>query len=142
MRTVSDWMLMSGLVLVSWIDIRWRKIPVRLLLIFSIITIGYQLYCRPMAWWIVAGGIGIGIVFFIISKKTRESIGYADSWMILNLGIYQGFWGILGTLTGAMFILGVVSLITVVLKQMSRKCVLPFVPFLTAGYFLWILSEV
>lgn len=113
-----------------------------ILVFFSFVIVSYRIYDRRMDKILVVGGIIIGILFFIMSKKSGESIGYADSWMILLLGIYQGFWGILGTLTGAMFLLAVVSLVVIVIKRGSRKAVLPFFPFLTVGYLLWIMSNV
>ena len=142
MWTISDWIIKSGLILITLLDILWRRIPVNILVILNIMIAGYQLYYRTMDWRLIAGGAGVGIIFFIISRKTGESIGYADSWLILILGIYQGFWGLLGTLTGAMFILAITSLVVSVLKRPSRKFTLPFIPFLTIGYILWMLSEV
>lgn len=142
MREISNFVVLCGLILVSWMDIRWRKIPVAILAFFSFVIVSYRIYDREMDKILVVGGIVIGILFFIMSKKSGESIGYADSWMILLLGIYQGFWGILGTLTGAMFLLAVVSLVVIVIKRGSRKAVLPFFPFLTVGYLLWIMSNV
>lgn len=139
---ISDYGILSGLILVSVYDIRRRRIPVQLLVLFSAAIIGYRIYDRGMDIGLIAGGAGIGIFFFIVSKRSGESIGYADSWMILLLGIYLGFWGILGTLTGTMFILAVVSLVFVVIKRRSKKLVLPFLPFLTAGYLLWLVSEI
>lgn len=142
MLKISDCGILCGLILVSAYDIRWRRIPVKLLVLFSAMVISYRFYDRSLDWWLIVGGVVIGVIFLAVSKKTGESIGYADSWMILLLGIYQGFWGILGTLTGAMFILAVVSLIFIVTKQKSKNWTLPFLPFLAAGYFIWIVSEV
>lgn len=139
---ISDWVVISGLAMTSLIDIRWRKIPVKLLLFFSMMVISYRLYDQAVDGWLIAGGMGVGIIFFAVSKKTGESIGYADCWLILLLGVYQGFWGILGTLAGAMFLLAVVSLVVIVGKRMSGKWGLPFVPFLTAGYIFWMVSGI
>ena len=36
------------------------------------------------------GGVLIGIVFWLISKYSNETIGYGDSWIISLMGIYLG----------------------------------------------------
>lgn len=142
MWTMSEKVVVTGMLILSVIDIKWRKIPVRLLMIFSGVIIGITLFDGDLDCWLLIGGIGIGILFFIVSKLTNESIGYADSWMILLLGICQGFWGLLGTLTDAMFLLAIISLALIVLKPKMRKRRLPFLPFLTAGYIFYLLMGV
>lgn len=142
MWTMSEKVVVTGMLILSVIDIKWRKIPVRLLMIFSGVIIGITLFDGDLDCWLLIGGIGIGILFFIVSKLTNESIGYADSWMILLLGICQGFWGLLGTLTDAMFLLAIISLALIVVKSKMRKSRLPFLPFLTAGYIFYLLMGV
>ena len=142
MQSVNERLIITELIILSVMDIRWKKIPIKVLLVFSVIDIGIQVYLGDMNLWLTICGAGIGIIFFIISKKTNESIGYADSWMILLLGICMGFWGIVGTLTGSMFVLAIVSLGIFVLKPKSRKLVLPFFPFLTVGYIFWVIAEI
>lgn len=142
MWTMSEKIVVTGMLISSVIDIRWRKVPVRLLLIFSGVVIGMVLFNGNQDCWLLIGGISIGILFFIVSRLTNESIGYADSWMILLLGICQGFWGLLGTLTDAMFLLAIISLALIVVKPKMRKSRLPFLPFLTAGYIFYLLTGV
>ena len=72
----------------------------------------------------------------MISRLSREALGYGDSLLILILGIQLGFWGLLETLTYSMFLLGVSSLIYLVLKGNHREISIPFVPILTVGYLL------
>lgn len=57
-----------------------------------------------------------------ISKITNEAIGYGDSLAILILGIYLGIWGLLEVLMTAFFILGIIGLICVVIKEKERTC--------------------
>lgn len=47
----------------------------------------------------------VGILFLLISKVTEEGFGYGDSLAILILGIYLGFWGLIGVLSGAFLLL-------------------------------------
>ena len=136
MWTVSQIVCMSLLLGLSVMDIRVRWIPVKSLILLTVLAIGYQIYAREVDIWLIAGGCLVGILFFVISRFTGESIGYADCWLILILGIYLGFWGILEVLTNSLFLLAIASIVVLVFRKMSRKGSLPFIPFLAAGYLL------
>ena len=105
--------------------------------------------------WILGGGIAVGLCFLGISRLTGEGIGYGDSIMILLLGIYLGIWKLLIVLSGAFFLLALAAVVllsyysirgkgmaqgTVGMKKISRKYALPFYPFLTCGYILYLVS--
>ena len=75
--------------------------------------------------------------------------------MILLLGIYLGIWKLLIVLSGAFFLLTLAAVVllsyysirgkgmaqgTVGMKKISRKYALPFYPFLTCGYILYLVS--
>lgn len=53
------------------------------------------------------------MVFLLISKCTRESIGYGDSWLILLLGIQLGYLKAISVLFAASLLAGVASLFSV-----------------------------
>lgn len=76
----------------------------------------------------VAGGLS-GILFLWISKITNEAIGYGDSLAILILGIYLGIWGLLEVLMTAFFILGIIGLICVVIKEKRKDLLFLFIHF-------------
>ena len=40
----------------------------------------------------ICAGIGVGVLFLLVSKVTEEAIGYGDSVAIMILGGYLGFW--------------------------------------------------
>ena len=54
-----------------------------------------------------------------------------DSW---NRGRYLGIWKLVSALSFSFLAAGIWSLGKVVLKKKGRKEVIPFLPFLTAGY--------
>lgn len=122
-------------------DICFRKIPVKLLLAMNAAAVFYQLAVKEISMILVAGGIGVGIFSLAMSKFTGEGIGYGDSLCMLSLGIYLGLWNVLEVLAITFFILTVGAVFLLLQKKMSRKCTLPFFPFLTAGYLLWFIGE-
>jgi len=75
------------LLILSVIDIRWKKVSVRSLLILLAIAVLCQVLCsKGELRMMVAGGL-CGGVFLFFSWFTQESFGYGDSILILILGI-------------------------------------------------------
>jgi len=109
--------------------------------IFSAYLIGgtafavlYQIFNCGNNWYVSICGALIGVGFLLLSKFTDEQIGYGDSWMILNLGIYLGIWKLivlLGIVFGVSFIFSCTGLVCGKLKRRTR---IPFYPFLMIGY--------
>lgn len=124
---------------ISVTDIRIRKIPMAVLIIGNAGAALFQIIFRTEDLMVIAGGMGIGLFFFLVSKITEESIGYGDCFGILGLGIYLGLWKLLEVLAGTFFLLLSGSIIVLCKKRMSKKCTLPFFPFLAAGYLIWMI---
>ena len=83
------------LLILSVIDIRWKKVSVRSLLILLVIAVLCQVLCsKGELRMMVAGGL-CGGVFLFLSWFTQESFGYGDSILILILGILSGGWNLL-----------------------------------------------
>ena len=140
MWEISQVFCMGILLSLSVIDIHFRRIPVDILVMASIAALVYQGITRQADLWMAAGGAGVGILFLLVCKVTREGFGYGDSWAILALGIYLGLWGVLDVLAGTFCLLAAASLICLTAKKMSRKHTIPFIPFLAAGYLLSVLT--
>ena len=141
MWTISRTVSIGALAVLSVMDIHSRRIPVFVLIFGNLSMLGYQIFIGKGDIWLIAGGIGIGILFLLISRVTGEGIWYGDSWLILIMGIYLGVWKLLEALMSAFLFLGAAAAVCLALKKMSKKYKLPFIPFLTAGYLFNILVE-
>ena len=86
----------------------------------------------------ICAGIGVGVLFLLVSKMTEEAIGYGDSVAIMILGGYLGFWKVVEVLAAAIFTSGVCS---VILAFRGRVKTMPFFPFLTLGYILMLAEQ-
>lgn len=139
---ISQIVCLGILIIISVIDIKYRKIPVGVLAAANIGALVYQCLCYGGDILLIIGGMMTGAVFLIISKVTGEGIGYGDSMGILGLGIYVGLWNILEILAGAFFVLAVCAIAVLIKKKMSRKGALPFYPFLTIAYIIWVAEEI
>jgi len=134
MWTLSKIICLMILILLSVKDIQVHKVPSSVLFVAGTACLVYQLIIGKMHIVLILGGMGIGLLFLIISKVTREGIGYGDSYGILILGSFLGLWDILMVVAIAFFLLLCVTIPMLCLKKMSRTCALAFYPFLTLGY--------
>ncbi|MEG0227865.1 MAG: prepilin peptidase [Lachnospiraceae bacterium] len=117
-------------------DMKWRAIPVGWLGMGSVGVVVFRLLStgeNQTLWWL---GTAIGIVFIGISRMTDEGLGYGDSWMILLLGSFLGFWKLLSLLGIAFLLSGGMAALCIGKKKWNRKQALPFIPFLAVGYMM------
>lgn len=134
MCQIADWMVLALLVGCAICDWKWREIPLYLLIVMSIDVLILAIGCGGLSLGLRLGGAFIGVLFFIIGKCTKESIGYGDSWLMLLLGVYLGAMQLLQLLFIASVVAGVMSLFLLWKKRWKRTVAIPFVPFLVVGY--------
>lgn len=120
-------------------DIRSRRLPVCLLAAGAGAAAAYQMISSTVPGMLSLAGAAVGIVFLAVSKVTEEAFGYGDSLLIFVLGIYLGFWDLLCLLVVSFTLAAGFAMIVLAVRHFKRKTVFPFVPFLSAGYFVMIL---
>ena len=134
---------MAYLSVLSILDVRFRKMPVWLLVVGGIGGTGYQIWkwLKGDSISIMLIGVGaiVGVLFLGVSKITGQALGYGDGIIILILGIYLGFWNLSVVLMIAFFIASVMAMVLVAIKKGKRKRTMPFVPFLCIGYVMFVL---
>lgn len=134
MCEISDRLILVFLILCSVSDIRTKKIPTFLLILMSVVTVMLCVTLSGQNFWNRFWGVGVGVVFWVISRCTGEAVGYGDSWILLLLGGYLGVRIILELVMSAFFLAGIFSLMGIVFGKWGKKVSIPFVPFLTAAY--------
>lgn len=116
-------------------DVKRKRVPVWGLGILAAGSILKQCISRQTDIRLIFGGLGIGLIFLILSKVTEEGLGYGDSLGILILGIGLGTWKLLEVLTATFLLLFVWSMIIWCIRKKKNQLI-PFYPFLVIGYFL------
>ena len=123
-----------GLCLIAVYDIIYKKIPLFMIaLLLGVGVVGIVIEKEPVFYLILAGA-AVGLVFLIISKVTREALGYGDSLLILVLGIHLGFWKIMILAFIAFFVAAIVATLAIIIKKKGRKASIPFGPFIALSY--------
>ncbi len=135
--------------IISFTDLRKREIPAVLLAVFGMIALGTQVIWQVTGtemeqWgvfrfhndWIL-GGI-FGIVLVLIGKVTEEAIGYGDGITIGILGVLLGFFPGLEIFFYGLCLSAIYGAGVLILRKAGSKDRIPFLPFLTGAYFLWL----
>ena len=90
MCKVAEIVVSLFLMIAAYKDWRTKRISVLFLFVMSVVMLGVRFLIIEESLLSTLGGVAIGVVFFMLSKCTKESVGYGDSWLILLLGIFLG----------------------------------------------------
>jgi len=116
------------------VDIFRKRIPLMVVVGLILTAIGAVLFTHSFDWVLTLGGALVGLVFILVSKITKEGIGYGDSLLILALGIYLGFWKVMVLIMIAFFLSALFAIFVAIIRKKGRKTRFPFVPFLAFSY--------
>lgn len=125
---------MVSLLFLAVEDFRYHKVSMHWLIVMGGLASIYQVLGKENTMLALTVGLGIGGIFLVISFITREAIGYGDSILICILGIYVGGTELMEILMIAWGLSGLTAMIILVRKNFTKSAVLPFIPFLAAGY--------
>lgn len=134
MCVLADGIMLGHLGVCAYSDWKSKEIPTFTMILFSISTVLLTIVCGEENLGLVAGGGVVGLLFFLISKLTKEAIGYGDSWVILLLGIYLGGVRLLWLLFFASVGASLFSLFYLWKHNWKKSSTIPFVPFLAVAY--------
>ena len=134
MCKIVDYMVAAFLVIAGYKDWRTKRISISILCIVTILAIIARLFITQASVWSTMGGILIGIFFFVVSKCSKEAVGYGDSWLITSLGVYMGGMKLLEVMLIASFLTSLYSILYCVRRGWSRNYTIPFVPFIAVAY--------
>lgn len=134
MCEIVDWIMLLLLGICAWRDYKERQIPLSLLLIMSGAAVLFAAFCPRESLSAIIEGAFVGAFFFLISKLTKQAIGYGDSWLILILGVHLGASLALQLFLLASFVAGVCSLFLLIKSHWNKRMGIPFVPFLFFAY--------
>lgn len=127
----------TGLVVLSAIavwDIRYRKMPLWSLLVLLLMTVLCRILQKDVPAVEAIAGAAVGIGFLGVSWITGEAFGYADSILILILGVFLGVWKLFVLLVTAFLLTFVYAAIGLMSGKFSRRVAFPFIPFLAVAY--------
>lgn len=111
-------------------DIKEKKISVDKLIVFIVMAVLYRIFIKQFSWQEILGCIIPGSILLLLSRVTREGIGYGDGMTVLVLGLWTGGWFALHVMGIGIILSGIYAAVCLVRK---KRDAIPFVPFLLAG---------
>ena len=134
MCEIADGIVFFMLVIAGLMDWKKKELPLWLLIGMSAGILVFALCCKDTSLWYRVAGAALGVLFFLISKVTKEAVGYGDSWLILLLGVHLGISDALQVLFAASLLAALFALLYLWIRRWKRNATLPFVPFLAIAY--------
>ena len=134
MCEIVKWVVFVLLCACSISDCRKKQIPIPLLLLLGVVVCVSLFVCETPSGSDRIGGALLGLLLFLVSKCTREAIGYGDSWLIFLMGFYLGGLSALQLLFAASLFAATCSLLVLWKKGWKKSITIPFAPFLGIAY--------
>lgn len=134
MCEVANWIIFVLLGIAGVIDWKKREVPIWILISMSVTTIVFAICCDNVSICHRFAGVVLGVVFFTISKFTKEAVGYGDSWLMLIIGVHLGIFQALQLLFVASLLAAFFAIFYLWKRGWKRSETLPFVPFLVIAY--------
>ena len=135
---ISGYIIKTGLLgflfMAALLDYRQRSLNINFLCISFAAGFLLQTISGELALWEMLAGAALGGAAAVLSKLSRQAIGYGDSFMIAVCGAWLGFFENILLILCSFLFLAVFGILAMVLKKAKAKDSLPFAPFLLAGY--------
>ena len=131
-------LIFCWLVGLSVLDIRYKKVPVWLLLVGGMVTAGVEICACVVGennLMNFFAGMIPGMILLLMAIGTQKA-GWADGIVLMLLGSVLGFRQCVLATMFSLVLISVLSVILLILKKADKKTTVPYIPFLTAGVIL------
>lgn len=115
-------------------DLRCQRLSIYSLGCFMVLGLGVRIFYQKTGIGEIFISMTAGICMMLISRITKEAIGYGDGMVILITGIYAGMKVTLCTLVFAFIAMMFLSSVIIWRKGFHHDIRLPFVPCILLGY--------
>lgn len=131
-------MMAAWLLPMSIMDVKSRRVPAWILWIGAVAAAGtllYEMISKGTTGWQICRGLLPGLALLAVAFATGKA-GMADGVIMLLMGIFAGYEVCVAASLAGLFLLAFFSGILLALRKVKRDTRIPFVPFLTVGWFL------
>ncbi len=126
--------LAAVLLVLAIIDLKKKQIPVVVVLAVTGVLLLIGIPLQYVHLLNVTAGILSGMILIVIAKVTKEAIGIGDGFVFVMLGAGLGVISSLLILFYALLLASIVSGVLLVIKRVSKKSRMPFIPFVFLSY--------
>ena len=128
------------LLAVSIFDYKEKAIPVLFLAAGEILVgadVVYNVIVGEVTWYQPVLGMMPGAVLLVLARIT-EKMGYGDGIVLLMIGGITGYRGSLLVLCMGSFFASIFCVMLLAVRKVKKNSRIPYIPFLTGAYFLYI----
>lgn len=86
-------------------------------------------------------GFLFSILLFVLSILTKEAIGMGDAFAVLLCACYLPFYPVFFIFVAGLFMAGIVGIFLILVRKGNRKTEIPYLPFLTFSYLIYLVSN-
>ncbi|MCF0142179.1 MAG: prepilin peptidase [Parasporobacterium sp.] len=127
-------LLLLLLLAAAMTDFRYKAIPWWLGAGGTALGVALHIWLNELKIWELLAGLALGGIVMLLSRLTRDGIGFGDGLMVMTTGAFLGITGNV-VLLGCSFLLSsLAAIFCLVFRKKKRKDTLPFIPFMLGGY--------
>ena len=134
--------LLAGLFISAWIDLKREIIYVPLIVCMGIIGVICHIFLQENTIWNLMSGMLIGVILLLGGIRSGEKIGYGDGVIFIMTGIFLGFWGNMLLLVIASILAGVTCTGLLLTHKKCKEEQIVFVPFIFISYVILLILTV
>ena len=86
-------------------------------------------------------GFLFSILLFVLSILTKEAIGKGDAFAVLLCACYLPFYPVFLIFVAGLFMAGIAGIFLILVRKGNRKTEIPYLPFLTFSYLIYLVSN-
>ncbi|MDL2301309.1 prepilin peptidase [Lachnospiraceae bacterium OttesenSCG-928-D06] len=125
------------LLVLTFFDIQSRKLPVKLLLLTTVLTLAASAYFtyngvydfKHNCFSLVPG------IILLLAAFLTQKIGYGDGIVWILLGLTISYRESILIFMGSLILAAIVSALLLVFKKVAHNSKIPYIPFITVAYF-------
>ena len=134
--------LLAGLFISAWIDLKREIIYVPLIVCMGIIGVICHIFLQENTIWNLMSGMLVGVILLLGGIWSGEKIGYGDGVIFIMTGIFLGFWGNMILLVIASILAGVTCTGLLLTHKKCKEEQIVFVPFIFISYVILLILTV
>lgn len=137
--------ILAVLIVSAISDIRKKEVPLWEILGCGAVSAASAAGAALKGEWDIPGillSLLPGLIMILISRVSREQIGYGDGLLALASGPALGIYDLGLGIVAALFLSGIVSAMLIVFKRAGRRMSIPFVPFMALGLGVMMLAKI
>lgn len=126
------------LLVLSIFDGKEKRVPMISLAVGVAAALAAGIYgaVREQAWLGYMAGLLPGVILLLAAWTTKKA-GCADGVVLAVVGAFEGFRSCVLIFAVSLLMLSACSIALLTLKKVRKDSIVPYIPFLCAGYLFW-----